>query len=123
MKTTRSVCGSGASREALLRMLRLRVAAFALMPLLLASCGVLGGTEPVRILDPGARVTADAAWPRASWSLLVLRPTASQSLDTERIVVRPTPGALQVYEGAVWPDTAPDLVQTVRGVGYRLRTG
>jgi len=111
MKTTTAACRSGFGRDPIATSLR-RLAFVATSSFVLASCGILGGTEPVRILDPGARVTADAAWPRADWSLLVLRPTASQSLDTERIVVRPAPGTLQVYEGAAWPDTAPDLVQT-----------
>jgi cholesterol transport system auxiliary component len=43
---------------------------------------------------------------------------ANQSLDTERIVVRPQPGALQVYKGAAWSDTAPDLVQTALLRGF-----
>jgi len=79
----------------------------------LSGCGILGGAEPIQIVDPSTRVAADAAWPRADWSLLVLRPAASQALDNERIVVRPAPGALQVYKGAAWPDAAPELVQTL----------
>jgi cholesterol transport system auxiliary component len=102
-----AVRGSGASREAFLRLL-----AAALLATSLGACSILGGAEPIRILDPGAKVAPSADWPQARWSLLVLRPIASQALDTERIVVRPAPGALQVYKGAAWSDTAPDLVQT-----------
>ncbi len=36
----------------------------------------------------------------------------SQQLDSERITVRPAPGALQVYKNAAWSDTAPDLMQS-----------
>lgn len=102
-----SARGSGAGREAFLRM-----PAFALLTLLLGACSILGGAEPIRILDPSARVSPSADWPQARWALIVLRPLASQSLDSERIVVRPAPGAMQVYKGAVWSDTAPDVVQT-----------
>jgi cholesterol transport system auxiliary component len=108
MKTSsRTTCGSGASREAFLRLTTI-----ALLATLLGACSILGGAEPIRILDPSAKVAPSADWPQARWSLLVLRPVASQALDTERIVVRPAPGALQVYKGAAWSDTAPDLVQT-----------
>ena len=99
--------GSGASREAFLR-----IATIALSCLLLNACALLGKGEPIQVLDPIAKVSPSMDWPQARWSLLVLRPIASQSLDTERIVVRPAPGAMQVYKGAAWSDTAPDLVQT-----------
>ena len=78
----------------------------------LGACSILGGAEPIQILDPSAKVAPRADWPQARWSLLVPRPIAIQALDTERIVVRPAPGALQVYKGAVWAETAPDLVHT-----------
>lgn len=100
-------CGSGACREAFLRLL-----AVALVATSLGACSILGGTEPIQILDPSAKVAPRADWPQARWSLLVPRPIAIQALDTERIVVRPAPGALQVYKGAVWSETAPDLVHT-----------
>jgi cholesterol transport system auxiliary component len=79
---------------------------------LLPACSILGGSkEPLAILDPlPASAPVDA--PAVKWSLLVLRPIATAALDTERIVVRPAPGALQVYKGAAWSDTAPDLVHT-----------
>jgi cholesterol transport system auxiliary component len=99
--------GSGASREAFLR-----IFSVALLATALGACSILGGAEPVQILDPGAKVAPSADWPQARWSLLVPRPIAIQALDSERIVVRPTPGALQVYKGAVWSETAPDLVHT-----------
>jgi cholesterol transport system auxiliary component len=101
--------GSGESREALLRICQI---AFGLcMAITLTACSLLGKAEPIQIIDPTPKPIADASLPSAQWSLIVLRPDAAQSLDTERIVVRPTPGALQVYKGAAWPDTAPDLVQ------------
>jgi cholesterol transport system auxiliary component len=106
MKTTLQPA-SGARRDAFPRTL-----AIAMSCLLLGACALLGKGDPIRIMDPVAKVSPAADWPQARWSLLVLRPVASQSLDTERIVVRPAPGAMQVYKGAAWSDTAPDLVQT-----------
>jgi cholesterol transport system auxiliary component len=108
MKTSsRYTRGSGASRESFLRLL-----AAGLLASSLGACAILGGADPVQILDPSAKVVPAADWPQARWSLLVPRPIAVQVLDTERIVVRPAPGALQVYKGAVWSETAPDLVHT-----------
>ena len=111
MKTSsRTISGSGASREAVLRILK-PVSAL-LLASTLAACSILGGAEPIQILDPSAKAVPRADWPQARWSLLVPRPIAIQALDTERIVVRPAPGVLQVYKGAAWSETAPDLVHT-----------
>lgn len=90
-----------------------KLALAASLAALLPACAILGGShEPIAVLDPlPAPAPAPVDAPAATWSLLVLRPLASASLDTERIVVRPSPGALQVYKGAAWSDTAPDLVQ------------
>jgi cholesterol transport system auxiliary component len=102
--------GSDVSREAFLPMRTIAVAlSFALLA---SSCSILGKADPIRLVDPQPRATADASWPQAKFALLVLRPVANQSLDTDRIVVRPAPGALQVYKGAAWPDPAPEMVQT-----------
>ncbi|MGH8029483.1 MAG: ABC-type transport auxiliary lipoprotein family protein [Arenimonas sp.] len=90
----------------------LRISTTLVLALSIAACSILGGAEPIRILDPAAKVAPGPDWPQASWSLLVQRPIASQALDSERIVVRPAPGVVQVYKGAAWSDTAPDLVQT-----------
>lgn len=109
MPTVDTGCGSGAGRDAFVP---IRALALALSFALLASaCSILGTAEPIRLVDPQPRLQADASWPQSRFALLVLRPVANQSLDTDRIVVRPAPGALQVYKGAAWPDPAPDLVQ------------
>jgi cholesterol transport system auxiliary component len=95
-----------------------RIVLLAAATLLASACGLLGSTDPIRIVDPAPAIRADQSWPAARWSLLVLRPVAGQALDTERIVVRPTAGTVQVYEGAAWTDTAPDLVQTALLRGF-----
>ena len=48
---------------------------------------------------------------KCAWSLVVAKPTASQALDSARIAVRPQPSTLQVYQGAVWSDPVPELLQ------------
>lgn len=79
----------------------------------LAGCSFLPEREPISLYEPTVSgPTAHPEWPKASWSLLVSRPVAGQQLDSERITVRPAPGALQVYKNAAWSDTAPDLMQS-----------
>lgn len=70
---------------------------------LLAGCSMLAGPkEDVTIYAPQVRVATDPAWPVADWQLSIGRPTASRMVDSVRIAVRPVPGELQVYKGAVW---------------------
>jgi len=79
----------------------------------LVGCSILPEREPISVYEPVfAEPAAHPEWPQANWSLLVARPVASQQLDSERITVRPSPGALQVYKGAAWSDNAPDLMQS-----------
>jgi cholesterol transport system auxiliary component len=79
---------------------------------LLAACGVIPKREPTAIFEPArAAGSGDPAWPRADWSLLVAKPTASAMLDSDRIAVRPAGGVITVYKASAWTDPAPDLVQ------------
>ena len=84
-----------------------------LLPMLVAvsACGILPEKEAIALYAPEARITADPAWPKVDWQLQVPRPHAPELLDSPRIVVRPVPGELQVYRGAVWTQPAPDLLQ------------
>lgn len=74
----------------------------ALTTLLLTSCALVGEKEPVTVYAPVAATTADPAWPVAEWQLGISKPHASGMLESRRIAVRPTPGELQVYKGALW---------------------
>lgn len=90
-----------------------------LLPLLLAGalsgCASLlgGGDERERstifALDP--RVTPDPAWPSVDWQLSIATPTAPRMIDSFRILVRPNADELQVYKGANWAKTPPDMLQ------------
>jgi cholesterol transport system auxiliary component len=53
----------------------------------------------------------DNTWPMVDWSLTVVRPSSNGFLDSNRISVRPQANELQVYQGANWLDTLPDLIQ------------
>jgi cholesterol transport system auxiliary component len=76
--------------------------------LLLGGCSILGGSrEPVTIYAPEPVVAPHAAWPQADWQLSIAKPTASRMVGSVRIAVRPVPGELQVYKGAIWAK-APD---------------
>ena len=77
----------------------------------LAGCSLIPEKEPLALYSPAAKVAPDPAWPSVHWQLQIPRPLAPELVDSPRIVVRPAPGELQVYKGAVWAEPAPDLVQ------------
>ncbi|WP_246069888.1 ABC-type transport auxiliary lipoprotein family protein [Cognatiluteimonas lumbrici] len=71
--------------------------------MLLAGCTLVGGEkEPVSIYAPVVQVAADPAWPVAQWQLGIPKVHAGGMLESRRIAVRPVPGELQVYKGALW---------------------
>ena len=90
------------------------------LTLSLSACGILPKREPIQIYAPAhIDASSHADWPQANWSLLVAKPAASQLLDSERIGVRPAPGRVQVYQGASWSDSAPELLQTALVRGFQ----
>lgn len=81
---------------------------------LLAGCSLLGGNKPgngVTIYAPVLDARPDPAWPQVEWQLAIARPSASRLVDSPRIGVRPVPGELQVYRGAVWAQPPTDQVE------------
>ena len=85
----------------------------AVAALALSACGLVPKKQPLTLFAPETQVGADPTWPSVSWSLQVPRPHADELLDSPRIVVRPSPGEVQVYKGAVWAQPAPDLLQSM----------
>lgn len=80
--------------------------------LLLAGCSMLGGPKQApSIFAPEATVAPDPAWPKVDWQLSTSRPTAARMLDSSRIAVSPVPGELQVYKGAAWARTPPEMLE------------
>lgn len=74
----------------------------------LGGCALLGGNrEPATIYAPQVSAQPDPSWPALDWQLSVSRPEASRIVGTTRIAVRPVPGEVQVYKGALWAK-APD---------------
>jgi cholesterol transport system auxiliary component len=76
--------------------------------LLLAGCG--GGAAPA---------TYDLSAPRdfgrigsGGGVLIVAQPTTVQALDSDRLIVKDSSGALSFLGGAQWADRVPNLVQT-----------
>ncbi len=83
-----------------------------LLPVVLAGCGILGGTkESPTIFAPDPAISADPAWPAVTWQLSTTRPTAPRMLDSSRIAVSPVPGELQVYKGALWARIPTEMVE------------
>ena len=78
----------------------------------LGGCSLLGGgSTPVDTFDlPAPR---EVAAPRgAALQILVPEPAADRALDTERMVVRPSPTEINYFAGAQWSDRLPRLVQS-----------
>jgi cholesterol transport system auxiliary component len=89
-----------------------RIALGAALVASLAACAMLGGSrEPVTIYSPDPRIPADPSWPDAAWQLSISRPEAARIVDSPRIAVRPSPGELQVYKGALWAKTPSEQLQ------------
>lgn len=79
---------------------------------LLAGCSILGSTKDApTVFAPEARAEADPAWPSVRWQLATTRPRAARMLDSSRIAVSPVPGELQVYKGAAWARTPPEMLE------------
>ncbi len=83
----------------------------AIATVLLAACRILPQRATISLYAPDTPIATDPAWPDVDWQLLVARPYASELLDSARIVVRPVPGEVQVYQGARWAQPAPELLQ------------
>ena len=85
--------------------------AAALLATLAGCSSLLGPKETPSIFAPDLAITADPAWPSATWALGTVRPTAARILDGTRIAVSPVPGELQVYKGAMWARTPPEMLE------------
>ena len=107
------------TKRALPAMTSLSKRALLTLPLLfLSGCLSLGGDATTTVYSPQIAVTPAAEWPSVTWPLVVAKPVASDALDSPRIAVRPEPDRLQVYQGAVWSESAPDLLQTTLVHGF-----
>ena len=86
-----------------------------LAALVVGACSSLTGRkDPFTVYAPRYTAPADAAkGASVPWQLSIDTPVASDVLDTPRMLVMPSPGALETYKGARWSDTAPLLLRTL----------
>ncbi len=82
-----------------------------LLPLL-AACALTRPPSPISILAPEVSLQIQPDWPAVDWSVQVLRPIADQMRDSDRVLVRQSRSRLQVYPGAAWLDTVPEMLQS-----------
>lgn len=88
-----------------------RATLVAALLLALGGCLSLGGDADVAVYSPQLQVATQPDWPTVTWPLVVVRPLASDALDSERVAVRPFSDVMQVYKDALWSDPAPDMLQ------------
>lgn len=81
--------------------------------LLLCACSsVIGKKEPFTIYAPRYAPQAGAAsGASVPWQLAIDAPVANDALDTPRMLVMPSPGALETYPGGRWAATVPLLLR------------
>lgn len=79
--------------------------------LVLSGCAVLGGgSKPLDTFELTAASPASHAR-AARRQVLVAEPTALKALDSESIVIKPSPKSIQYLGGAQWADRLPRIVQ------------
>lgn len=76
----------------------------------LGGCSLLSSTPAVDTFDLRKPEVVALRKERAL-QVLVPEPTADHALDTERIVVRPSPSQIAYFSGAQWADRLPRLIQ------------
>jgi len=83
--------------------------------LVVGACSSLTGKkEPFTVYAPRYTAPADAAkGTPVQWQLSIDTPVASDAVDTTRMLVMPSPGALETYKGGRWSDTAPLLLRAL----------
>lgn len=91
------------------------ISACMLSVLLLSSCSSLigGPKQSSSIYAPAPSTQTDPAWPQAGWSLEIAPPQTPRILESNRIVVSPVPGELQVYRAATWARTPGGMVEDI----------
>jgi len=99
---------------------RIRFVATAVFAMLATGCGSLLNVQRTPFTVYAPQYEASAATntvPPVDWQLVIETPLASDTLDSARIAVMPTPGVLEVFPGARWRDPAPAMLRglIVRG--------
>ena len=91
----------------------LRGAVIASSVLLLSSCALIKGSEaPRETYDLSAPTSFSNIRGSSNSQILVKAPTALKSIDSDRMIVKPTPSVITYLAGAQWADTVPNMVQS-----------
>lgn len=87
-----------------------RIVAMALLPIFAGCAGGFGGSTPPDTygLSAAPAVSGQRASNR---QILIAEPSALKALDSERIVIRPSPSAIQYLADSQWSDRLPNIVQ------------
>jgi len=88
---------------------------------LLSACSSLLGVDrqSFTIYAPSYRAPAKTFREQTvDWQLAVETPASSDTLNTTRIVVMPSPGVIEVYPNARWSDPAPILLRNLIVYGF-----
>ena len=81
---------------------------------LVGACASLTKKEPFTTYSPRYTPPASAtAGAPVRWQLSIDTPLASDAIDSTRMLVMPSPGALETYKGGRWADTAPLVLRTL----------
>ena len=86
-------------------------AALAALVLAIGGCAALpgGGPAPLDTFELSAPSVASQAHSRRQ--ILIAQPSALKALDSQNIVIQPSPGTIQYLKGAQWADRLPLIVQ------------
>ena len=88
-----------------------RTLAVVAMLAVFAGCSILPKQGDITTYTAVSQAMPNPSWPQVRAQLTIARPTAERMLADPRIVVRPTTGELQVYHGASWAESPPEMVQ------------
>ena len=92
-----------------------------LAALILSGCGSLLDVkrQPFTVYSPQYEATSSTPTGAAvDWQLIVETPLTSETLDTARMLVMPSPGVLEVFPGARWRDPTPALMRGLMVQGF-----
>ena len=82
------------------------------LSLLLSACaGLGGGTKVLDTYDLAVPTVSEKGVRKTGVQILIAEPQALKALDSESIVVRTSPSAIEYLGGAQWGDRLPKIVQ------------
>lgn len=85
--------------------------AAAVLFLALAGCAALPGGGPAPLDTYELSSPSVSARGHGRGQILIAEPSALKALDSENIVIKPSPGSIQYLKGAQWADRLPKIVQ------------